>query len=64
MAEKLTGVIKSQMVRQVGTLAVGNGPMMSSPAGAKARIIEQKDGSAVIEVTCGCGKRIYVECEY
>lgn len=42
--------------------APGSAPAAAKPAGAQARIVEQDDRSAVIEVICPCGCRTLVRC--
>jgi hypothetical protein len=60
-------VLKKRMVRAGGSRRIGD--RAAAPAGAAggkaaARIVEQSDAGAVLEVTCGCGRKTYVQCEY
>lgn len=71
--EKTAGhIIKSSDVRVEGRFRLDgsqSGPCSTGTkgmvlAGAQARIVESQAEFAVIEVTCGCGARNYIRCEY
>ena len=40
------------------------GKIPAIPAQAKVRIIENQDQYAVMEVTCSCGKKTIIRCDY
>ncbi len=44
--------------------APGSGHNKSIMAAAQARIVENDPKYAVIEVTCSCGARVCLKCEY
>ena len=66
MNESAMGVIKKDSVKPTGSCLIG--PMArAAPAGGdatQARIVEQDDTHAVIEVTCACGKKSYLRCNF
>jgi hypothetical protein len=62
--QKLTGVLKRDLVREVGVGRLAGEQSATPRSQARARIIEQGDGSALVEVTCDCGRRILLECDY
>lgn len=68
-------VLKSSAVSVSGTVRIGPhiavGGARGLPAGKtpptaapQARLVEKTDTYAVIEVTCGCGQKVSVLCEY
>ncbi|MFW6132403.1 MAG: hypothetical protein ACOC8F_00795 [Planctomycetota bacterium] len=64
-------VIKRDRVRLSGRRAIGPAGARASageggsPAGEpKARIVEQDQDAALIEVTCPCGRKTYLRCTY
>lgn len=57
--QALSGIIKKHQVREAGAPLQSQAP----PNGPSARIIDQRDGQTVIEVTCECGKKIQLVCE-
>ena len=58
-----TGIIKKDAVKMAGKRKLELPQLqVSSTSGPTARITEQKENAAVIEVTCTCGKRIYLDC--
>ena len=71
--DPIVRVIKNEQVRmagprrldQVGAAAAGGpaGAAGGEPA-AGARIVEMGPTSALIEVTCPCGQKSYVRCDY
>ena len=60
------GVVKKDKVKMVqGSRVVGDGsPSVPPAAGSGARIVEQSDAGALIEVTCTCGEKTYLQCDY
>jgi len=69
--DPIVRVIKNEQVRMAGPrrldqAAAGNalaGTLQAEPA-AGARIVEMGPTSALIEVTCPCGQKSYVRCDY
>jgi hypothetical protein len=68
-------LIKNNQVRVGGTASIGAGeksaPVRSStPSGAvppepmQARIVESNTDYAIIEVTCSCGLKTHIQCNY
>lgn len=63
-------VLKKASVREAGPVQLGTIGSQPRPAGgaakaapaAQARVVEQDDRSAVIEVVCPCGCRTLVRC--
>jgi hypothetical protein len=78
MASRHMKLIKNNQIRVGGTACVGAGeksaPVRSStpcvPSGAvpsepmQARIVESNTDYAIIEVTCSCGQKTHVQCNY
>ena len=75
MASKSMRLIKKDQVRVGGTACVGSGeksaPVRSlTPSGAvpsepiQARIVESNTDYAIIEVTCSCGQKSHIQCNY
>jgi hypothetical protein len=71
--EKAAGrVLKGSDVNLEGTfrLDIGRGAAgpanekNSAPAAVQVRVIENNSDYALIEVTCGCGEKTQVKCEY
>ena len=57
------GVIKKDAVKLSGAARIGPaGPQ--APTGPAARILQQADGLALVEVTCVCGRKIQLHCRY
>jgi hypothetical protein len=65
MQSAQTGIFKRENVTMAGhrhlTLPTGSASPSDDP---QARIVEQVDGGAIIEVPCSCGKRVRVHCTY
>jgi hypothetical protein len=68
-------LIKNDQVRVGGTACIGAGEKSapvrpSTPSGAvplepmQARIVESNTDYAIIEVTCSCGLKTHVQCNY
>ena len=73
MVQKVMGVVKKDMIRSAPPCRIDGMAGAASPATdsspqhsgrEQARIVEQKNGLAVVEVTCSCGKKMYLNCEY
>ncbi len=71
MTPSTNRILKSGEVDVVGQFALelGNAPPpgqnKSSPAGiAKVRILENQNEYAVMEVTCSCGRKTVIRCDY
>jgi len=65
---KTTGhILKAGDVKLEGQLHLDLWNVQAGPLkekGAAARIIENHQEFAVLEVTCSCGRKIYLKCEY
>ncbi len=59
------GIVKKDNVKMADDPRnLGQAPAgMSSPQSA-ARILEQDEAGALIEITCACGERTYLRCDY
>jgi hypothetical protein len=70
-------LIKNNQVRDGGTACIGAGEksapvrsLTSTPSGAvpsepmQARIVESNTDYAIIEVTCSCGQKTHIQCNY
>ena len=60
------GVLKKDMVKPVGSRCLGDHTVAGDSAFGQPRasIIQQGDGSTVIEVICTCGRSIRLKCDY
>ena len=61
------GIVKKNQVRRVEASASdANGPAAPADGAARhqARIIEQNDDHAVVEITCACGTTMRLRCDY
>ncbi len=69
MSGGVSPVVKKNKVKMAGTrdLSVSS-PQEAQGApgsgGANARILQQTDTEAVIEVLCDCGRQIHLHCNY
>ena len=62
------GLVKAGPPRSLS----GNSPAPARPAQAaaarsgqpKAVLVESTTAAAVIEITCGCGAKVYLKCDY
>ncbi len=67
--EQPVAVLKQHEVRMGGVTNVGQPvPNIQSETGSgnassQAKLIQQTGNQAVIEVTCGCGRQILLQCE-
>ncbi len=60
-----TNLLKREKVKMEGQCSVGHsGAGVAPSVRPGARIVERNDNGAVIEVTCGCGEKIYLHCTY
>jgi len=58
-------ILKKNKVRLAAGEPPPSGPSSHDPTGqAEVRLVEQDEGGAVIEVTCRCGNKILLRCEY
>ena len=70
MAEIATGVLKKSTVHVSEPCRIGGQAgrhvtnKHAATGSATARLVEQNDQRAVIEVVCGCGQTLHVECNY
>ena len=74
MMDKTTGsVLKAESVNMQGSvrLDIGRPPQKPAPAAGtsaagvpQVRIVEKKPEFAVIEVTCSCGTKTRIRCDY
>ena len=71
--EKNAGhILKGSNVKLEGRFRLGAGQCAPGPANAgnttstpgQVRIVENHPEFAVVEVTCGCGTKTYIRCEY
>jgi len=67
--DRISHVLKSAVVRPAGSCLIGGQaghgrPGQDQGGAATAKIVEQGDGTAVVEVTCACGRRTRVNCTY
>jgi len=70
MPQAYTSVIKKARVKLGEPRPIGSAMLPppdasgGAPGQPSARILEQDDAHAVIEVTCPCGQTIQLNCEY
>lgn len=68
MMPRMSGVIKKGFVQDGPGLAAATpaGTSGSSGGGAlpRARLVEQREGMAIVEVVCACGRVMMLQCEY
>lgn len=69
MNQDATGFVRKDMVKSAEPYRIGGGPQAAAPAvnaasGATARLVSQQESTAVVEVVCGCGAKIQLNCEY
>ena len=58
------GIVKNDMVKLAQPCRVGPGapPAGSDAPQPQARIVEQNQTQAIVEVTCSCGSTFYLNC--
>jgi len=59
-------VIKKHLVRMLETprvIGAASGQAGSGPA-ACARIVRRSEAGVLVEVTCACGEKTYLQCDY
>jgi hypothetical protein len=67
MTQGLTGVVKKDRVRPGEPCRIGAPSAAPAPRRAAvphARIVEKTDDRAIVEVRCGCGQVLHVECRW
>jgi len=67
MAEAVGRILKSEEVKLEGRIQLNAARPRSSTRprrAAQARIVENHPEFAIIEITCCCGARTYLRCEY
>jgi hypothetical protein len=71
MTPSTNRILKSDQVEVEGKLALDlgcaapSGQIKNAPAGiAKVRILENQIEYAVMEVTCSCGRKTVIRCDY
>ena len=64
MTSERTRNIPADHVRPAGAKLIGQASGGAARPGAAARIVETDEAGAMIEVTCRCGERVYLRCEY
>ena len=67
MAETAPAVVKKDQVKLAEPCPVGAGVGVgarSARSSWQARVVEQGQAGAVIEVVCPCGQRVRLHCEY
>lgn len=64
-------ILRSNQVKlegrcEVGRIVSGVSGIQETPAqqAEQVRVVEQHDTYAVLEVTCSCGNKLHVRCEY
>lgn len=60
MDEPASGIVKRSRVKLAGPRSLGT-PGSFRP---EARIVRQDATGATIEVTCACGRKTYLRCDY
>ena len=66
MDQEATAVLKRDKIREGQRRLIGGGSPRANvePVRTRARIVEQDDTHAVIEVICDCGRKCYVNCAH
>ncbi|MHC4295410.1 MAG: hypothetical protein ACYSTL_07475 [Planctomycetota bacterium] len=71
MEELAQGVLKKKALKTGAPRRIGTGGQSAmSPTGgaftrsAQARIVQQNDTHAIVEVRCSCGRTIRLQCNY
>lgn len=72
MPQGFAGVLKKSAVKMAGSRRLDSAAAQdatgmdrtTAQAAPQARIIQQKDGQAVVEVVCACGQRMQLVCMY
>ena len=62
--QKLTGILKKDRIVEAAQHPRAPESCSAGGGDGRSRIVEQRDGLAVVEVTCECGKKILLQCEY
>ncbi len=65
MSQVVRGVTKNDQIKLVQPYRLGDRTASASAIGEPvARVLRQDNESAVIEVTCECGKKVYLTCQF
>ncbi len=70
MSQDATGFVRKDMVKSAEPYQIGPGyqaePAMNAATAteATARLVTQQGNTALVEVVCGCGAKIQLNCEY
>ena len=72
MASSQKNIIKSNEVRMEGQFTISANQSVPRPAGGQGslsapvqvRIVDNQAEFAVVEVTCSCGKKTNIRCQY
>ena len=61
----MSGIIKKDSVRMAeAPRQLGDAATPPAAMGPAARILEQNETGVQIEITCACGQKTYLQCEY
>ncbi len=63
MDQSSAAVLKKTEVKLTQSVQLGCAPAGQGPHPPQARIVEQNDTDAVVEVVCGCGRKILLLCD-
>lgn len=63
MQDAASGIVKKHAVREGGSYRL-SAPGSAAPAAAKVRIVHQDEKIAVLEITCTCGQKILLQCDF
>jgi hypothetical protein len=68
MTHLASNIVKKDNVRFSGTRVLDQDSPSAQPASSpgdqpQPRIVENKDGLIVIEITCECGRKMYLHCD-
>jgi hypothetical protein len=61
---KLEGQVRLQTKQSLRSGGIESGSLSSAMQSATAVIVENHPEFAVIEITCCCGEKMYLRCEY
>ena len=72
MRRKVIKVLKKDKVKVGGSVQLkggagggsNSGPAPSGTTAQQARIVESNNEYAIIEITCSCGQKTHVQCNY
>ena len=64
MQDQTSGVLKKHTIRQAEPHCLGPPSHAgSSHAQAAARVVRQQGAITIVQITCGCGEEILLECQ-